>query len=122
VDLGLLKGVGAAALAVTNLVLFGIALVAFRGRRSLPQSYYQLVPLSSAVAVYQVGLGLTFVLMGLRAPLMHIFYGVAVGVFALGQGVLRWTHLGQRYRGKPMTHAFFAMVILLLAIRSWMSA
>lgn len=120
-DFGLLKEAGAAALAVTNLILLGIAVAAYRGRRSLPQVYFQVVPLSTAVAVYQVGLGITFVLMGLRPPLMHVFYGILVGISALGQGVLRWTPLGQRYRGKPMTHAFFAMVIMLLSIRSWMS-
>lgn len=122
VDFGLLKEAGAAALAVANLILLGIAVVAYRGRRSLPQSYFQLVPLSAAVAVYQVGLGITFVLFGKRPPLMHVFYGILVGLFAVGQGVLRWTPLGQRYRGKPIVHGFFALVIMLLSIRSWMSA
>lgn len=119
----LLKQAGAVLLGAINLVLLVMALTAQRRRQSLSEGFYRLLSASVAVAAFLVGMGLFLVIDGLAIPRMHLFYGVLVGGGVVGQAALsRGTALGQRYRAKPMVYAFFALLVLLTAIRSYMSA
>lgn len=116
------KQVGVLALISINVALLAWAFMTHRQRRSLPEGYYRLLPVSSTIASFQVAMGLYFLLEGRQALLMHIFYGSAVAMGALLQHLLRLTTAtGQTYRAKPLIHAALALFVALLAVRSWMS-
>lgn len=121
-NLLLFKDAGVIVLGAVNLALLVWAVVTYRQKRSLPEGYYRLLPISSLVAAFQVAMGLYFVLAGRQAHLMHIFYGTLVGTGALLQYLVRpGTATGQKYKAKPLIHAFLALFVALLAVRSWMS-
>lgn len=119
----LLKRTGAVALGIVNLALLVWALAAHRRKQPLPNGYYTLQAVSVLLAGVQVGAGVTLVLQGLTVTGRHLFYGIVVGAAALGQvGLGRRMALGQRYRGRPLVFAFAALVVLLAAVRSWLTA
>lgn len=118
----LVKQAGVAALVAVNAMLLGWALMTYRRKRSLPGGYYKLLPVSSAIAAFQVTIGLYFLLEGRQIHPMHLFYGILVGAGAILQFLLRpGTASGQRYRNRPLIHAALALFVTLLAARSWMS-
>ncbi|MFZ5814882.1 MAG: hypothetical protein ACOY93_06220 [Bacillota bacterium] len=117
-----LKVTGVFVLAAINLRLLWFGVVAYRQKGPLPEEYYRVLPASTAVALFQVGIGLFFLLTGRRVEWMHLLYGILVGAGAILQMVLRsTTAAGQQYRGKPLVHAALALFVALLAIRSWLS-
>lgn len=118
------KQFGASILGFINLVLVIWAVMQYRRRQSVTESFYKLWPASILVSVFQVGLGLWFVLaQGKVAEKQHLLYGILVGVGAIAQVfLLPNLPLGRRYRGKPLVYAFWALFVLLLTARSWMSA
>ena len=119
----LVKQIGATTLGLINLALLVRAVLAHRRRQSAPPAVYSLQAASVCVAVLQLAVGVYFVLEGRVVNGRHLFYGILVGVGVLAQAAL-WsrTTLGQRYRGKPLVHAFFGLLVMLAALRSWMSA
>lgn len=118
-----LKRGGAIVLIAINLVLLVWAIRAYRRKFTLADGYFKLLPFSPAVAVVQLILGVSFYASGVRPPLMHIFYGVLIGLGATGQVLVGpRTGLGQKYRAKPLVHAFLALFVALLSARSWMAA
>lgn len=119
----LIKQIGVSLLGAINLILIVWATLAHRRRQSLPEAYYKLLLASVGVSVFQVGVGLWFLLEGKVVTGRHLFYGIVVGTGALGQALLgRRLPLGQRYRGKPLVYAFFGLVVLASAVRSWLTA
>lgn len=120
----LLKQIGVGTLGVTNLVLLIWSLLRHRRHQSIPDSLFKLLPVSVVVAAFQVGMGAWFVLgLGLVVTGRHLFYGLLVATGAIAQLLLLpRLPLGQRYRGKPLVYAFWALFVLLTAFRSWMSA
>ncbi|HLO01664.1 MAG TPA: hypothetical protein VK191_00915 [Symbiobacteriaceae bacterium] len=122
-DLLLIKQIGASLLAVINLVLLGWAFRGARQRAVLPDRYLQLLRLSAGIGAAMLLLGLFFLSLTYRAHLMHYMYGSLVGLGALGQYLLaRPSALGERMRNRGWVHGFLALLIALLAIRSWMAA
>lgn len=119
----LIKQIGASLLAVINLVLLGWAFRGARQRAVLPDRYLQLLRLSAGIGAAMLLLGLFFLSLTYRAHLMHYMYGSLVGLGALGQYLLaRPSALGERMRNRGWVHGFLALLIALLAIRSWMAA
>lgn len=117
------KVLGVTVLALTNLALLIQAGLAYRHKRSLGEGYYRLLVISPVVGAIQVIMGFVFLAMTYRAPAMHIFYGGLVAVGALAQAGLHLRfEAGQLYRGKPLIHAFLALFVLLLSLRSYMAA
>lgn len=118
-----LKQTGAVLLAAVNTGLLVWAANAYRRRAPMPDGYYKVLAASPVVAALQVGLGLFFLSGGMRAPVMHIFYGSVVGAGALAQIALgRRTALGHRFRARPLVHLFLALVVALVSLRAWMAA
>lgn len=118
----LFKQAGVIALVSINLALLVWAVATHRQKRSLPEGFYRLLPVSSLVAACQVGMGLFFLLDGRQAHPMHIFYGTLVAVGAVLQFLVRpTTAAGQKYKARPLVHAALALFVALLAVRSWMS-
>lgn len=117
-----MKQLGVIALAAVNLVLLVWAVVAARQRRAMPAGYYRVLPVSIAIALFQLGVGAFFVLQGRIPHLQHLLYGGLVGVGALLQFLLRpGSSTGQRYRNRPLVHAVLALFVALVGIRSWMT-
>jgi hypothetical protein len=118
-----LKRGGASALIVINLGLLVWALRAHFRKFALPDRFFSLMLLSPAVAAVQVVAGITMYTVGFRPPLMHVLYGVLIGLGATGQLLLRrGTGLWQKYRAKAWVYAFLALFVGLLSARSWMAA
>lgn len=121
-NLLLVKQGGVILLSSLNAVLLGWALLAHRQKRGMPGGYYRLLPISAAIGLFQVGMGLFFLWQGRVVMPMHLFYGTLVGSGAIAQLLLRpGSGLGQQYRGKPLVHAALALFVGLLAARSWMA-
>lgn len=121
-NLLLVKQAGVIALAAINVTLLTRAIVTHRRKGPLSEGYYQLLPASTGIAAFQVCVGLYFLLTGRQVHLMHLFYGILVASGALMQFLVRpGTALGQKYKAKPLVHAFLALFVALLAVRSWMS-
>lgn len=122
-DLLLIKQIGASLLALINLILLSWALMGARRRALLPERYLRLLRLSAALGGALLLLGLYFLAITYRARPMHYMYGSLVGLGALAQFLLaRPSALGERMRNRGWVHAFLALLIALLAIRSWMAA
>lgn len=122
-DLLLIKQIGASLLALINLILLCWALMGARRRALLPERYLRLLRLSAALGGALLLLGLYFLAITYRARPMHYMYGSLVGLGALAQFLLaRPSALGERMRNRGWVHGFLALVIALLAIRSWMAA
>lgn len=116
------KQAGVIALAAVNLALLVWALFTGRKRRSLPGGYYRLLPVSIGIAVFQLSVGLFFIIRGRQPHLQHLFYGALVAIGALLQFLVRpGSATGQRYRHKPLVHAVLALFVALVGIRSWMT-
>ncbi|MFO7273491.1 MAG: hypothetical protein LOD90_11155 [Symbiobacteriaceae bacterium] len=110
------------ALAAVNLVLLVWALIAHRQRRALPDGYYRLLPVSAAIALAQVGIGIFFVIQGRIPYWQHVLYGTLVGLGGILQlSLLPGTRAGQQYRSRPLVLAILALFVALVAIRSWMT-
>ncbi len=107
-----------------NLILVIWATLRYRRRQSVPDGFYKLWPVSILVAAFQLSIGLYWVyIQGKVANGQHLFYGIVVGTAAVVQTLLLpKLPLGQRYRGKPLVYAFWALVVLLATFRSWMTA
>lgn len=121
--MNILKQGGALLLAGVNVALLVWALRAYRQKRAMPDGYYQWLLVSPAVVAVELAVGLFFVAEGRQPHTMHMLYGVLVSLGAIAQLVLgRRTALGQKYRARPLVHAFVALLIALLTARSWMSA
>lgn len=121
-DLLLLKQIGASLLAIINLVLLIWAFGGARQRAVLPDGYLRLQRLSAAVGLLMLLLGLLFLSLTYRARPMHYLYGGLVGAGALAQYLLTRSALGERMRNRGWVHGFLALLIALLAVRSWMAA
>lgn len=122
-DLVVFKQVGATSIAAINFLLFLWAVIAYSRRKPLPEIYYRLLPISAAMAGATWILGMSFLVMGLKAEFMHILYGTLVGLGALGQFMVRkHTVAGQRFANRQLVHAFLALFCLLLTARAWMQA
>jgi hypothetical protein len=122
-NLVLVKQFGVISLVGVNLFLLGLAVAAYRQKRPLPATYYKLLPVSPAIAAFQIAMGLFFLSKGFQVHGMHLFYGIVVGTGAALQVLLRpTTATGQRYKARPLVHAVLALAVSLVAIRSWMSA
>lgn len=121
-DLLLLKQIGASLLALINLVLMVWAFCGARRRAVLPDRYLRLQRVSAGVGALMLLLGLYFLWITYRARPMHYMYGGLVGVGALAQFLLTRSGLGERMRNRGWVHGFLALVIALLAMRSWMAA
>jgi heme A synthase len=122
VGLTTIKQGGAVLLAAINLALLLWALRGARRRLRLPDSFLGLLRLSAAVGAFQVLMGLLFLVLSYRARPMHYMYGSLVGLGALAQFLMaRPSALGERMRNRGGVHAFLALLIALMAIRSWMS-
>lgn len=116
------KQAGVLALAAVNLVLLVWAVLTHRQRRSLPEGYYRLLPVSIGIAAFQLSVGLFFIIQGRQPHLQHLVYGGLVGVGAILQILVRpGSAVGQRYRNKPLVHAVLALFVALVGIRSWMT-
>jgi hypothetical protein len=123
VDLLVIKQIGAALLALVNLILLGWAVGGARRRAVLPDRYLSLLRVSAGLGGLMLLLGLLFLSLTYRAHLMHYMYGSLVGLGALAQFLLSCpSALGERMRNRGWIHAFLALLIALLAMRSWMSA
>jgi len=110
------------ALAAVNAALLAWALHTHRQRRALPAGYYRLVPVSAAIGIVQLGIGMFFLIQGRQPYLQHVLYGTLVGIGAVLQLVLLpGTPAGQQYRGRPLVHAVLALFVALVGIRSWMT-
>lgn len=121
-DLLLLKQIGASLLALINLVLMVWAFRGARQRAVLPDGYLRLQRLSAGVGMVMLLLGLYFLTLTYRARPMHYMYGGLVGLGALAQFLVTRSALGERMRNRGWVHGFLALVIALLAVRSWMAA
>ena len=100
-----------------------LAVIAYSRRQPLPDIYYRLLPISAAIAGATWLLGMSFLVMGLKAHFMHILYGTLVGLGALGQFLVRrHTATGQRFANRQLVHAFLALFCMLLTVRAWMQA
>lgn len=122
-DLLLIKQIGASLLAIINLVLLVWAFRGARQRAVLPDRYLQLLRISAGVGAFLLLMGLFFLTLTYRARMMHYMYGSLVGLGALAQYLLaRPSALGERMRNRGWVHGFLALLIALLAIRSWMAA
>lgn len=114
---------GAILLATVNIGLLVWAIRAYRQKVTLPSGYFKLLPLSPVVAAMQLILGISFVGAVVQLPIMHIFYGVLVSLGAIAQTLLGLrTGLAERYKAKPLVHAFIALFVALLTARAWMAA
>lgn len=99
------------------------AVMLYRRRQSIPVGYYRFTYLSYALAIFQITVGLTFVLEGRGVNGFHLFYGIVVGLGVLGQALLgAGTPLGHRYRGRPLVYAFLALVVLGATFRAYLKA
>lgn len=122
-DLLLIKRIGASLLAIINLVLLVWALRGAPKRTVLSDRYRQILRLSAAVGAAMLLLGLYFLTLTYRARPMHYMYGSLVGLGALAQYLMaRPSALGERMRNRGWVHGFLALLMALLAIRSWMAA
>jgi hypothetical protein len=122
-SLFVIKKVGALLLGLINLALLAWAGRSAQQRAVLPDGYYRLLRFSVGIGAFQVGMGLFFLTQTYRAPGMHYLYGSLVGVGVLGQFLLgRQSALAERMRNRGWVHAFIALLITALAVRSWMSA
>lgn len=118
-----LKEYSALLLGAMNLALLGWAVMAYRRKERLPVLYYRILPVSAGLAAILVAVGLWFMWRGLQPDIMHIFYGTLVSLGVIGQAVLASrTAAAQKYRAKPLIHAFLALFVFLLTVRAYMSS
>ncbi|MDF2626361.1 MAG: hypothetical protein K0R39_192 [Symbiobacteriaceae bacterium] len=118
------KQTAALLLAAVNGCLLVWAILTYRRRGAMPDSYYRLLMVSPAAAAVLVAMGLAFLAQGYIAPGMHIFYGSVVGAGGLAQLALgrRRSALGHKYRARPLVHLVLALFVGLLGARAWMAA
>lgn len=108
---------------VGNTALLITSLVCHRRRCILPAAYYVVVSVIQFLAVAQVAVGLWFLYRGYPLQLMHLIYGLLVFTGACLHEMLKPTRaLGQIYRNRPLAHAALGLFVLLVVLRSWLSA
>lgn len=118
-----IKRTGVILLIAVNLALLAWAFTTYRRKAAMSQAYYRALIASPVVGALQVLTGVAMYVLGLRPPLMHIFYGVLVTLGISAQVALGpRTTLGHKYRARPLVHLFVAFFIALIAARSWMAA
>lgn len=118
----LVKQALAVGVVALNAGLLVWAIGTFRRKGPLPEGYYRWLRISPLVAITLPLLGLFFLGRGTQVEVMHIFYGVLVTLGIAAQFLLSSRRaVAQKYRTRPLVHAFLALFVMLLTARSWMA-